>query len=63
MPLSPFVLAAIGFGASNGFTLPELLSLIVAFYFAYGPVKRLGGLGARQRRALRSRSFTSRAST
>ena len=41
------IAAAIGFGASNGFTLPELLSLIVAFYFAYGPVKRLGGVTSR----------------
>lgn len=41
------IAAAIGFGASNGFTLPELLSLIVAFYFAYGPIKRLGGVTSR----------------
>jgi subfamily B ATP-binding cassette protein MsbA len=41
------IAAAIGFGASNGFTLPELLSLIVAFYFAYGPIKRLGNVTTR----------------
>ena len=41
------IAAAIGFGASNGFTLPELLSLIVAFYFAYGPIKRLGNVSSR----------------
>jgi len=41
------IAAAIGFGAMNGFTLPELLSLIVAFYFAYGPVKRLGNVTSR----------------
>jgi subfamily B ATP-binding cassette protein MsbA len=41
------IAAAIGFGAANGFTLPELLSLITAFYFAYGPVKRLGGVTSR----------------
>jgi subfamily B ATP-binding cassette protein MsbA len=41
------IAAAIGFGASNGFTLPELLSLIVAFYFAYGPIKRLGNVTSR----------------
>ena len=41
------IAAAIGFGASSGFTLPELLSLIVAFYFAYGPIKRLGNVTSR----------------
>lgn len=41
------IAAAIGFGAVNGFTLPELLSLIVAFYFAYGPIKRLGNVTSR----------------
>lgn len=41
------IAAAIGFGAAGGFTLPELLSLIVAFYFAYGPVKRLGNVTSR----------------
>ena len=41
------IAAAIWFGAANGFTLPELLSLITAFYFAYGPVKRLGGVTSR----------------
>ncbi len=41
------IAAAIGVGARNGFTLPELLSLIVAFYFAYGPIKRLGGVTSR----------------
>ena len=41
------IAAAIGFGAASGFTLPELLSLIVAFYFAYGPVKRLGNVTSR----------------
>ena len=41
------IAGAIGFGASNGFTLPELLSLIVAFYFAYGPIKRLGNVSSR----------------
>ena len=34
-------------GAMNGFTLAELISLIVAFYFAYGPVKRLGNVASR----------------
>lgn len=41
------IAAAIGFGAAGGFTLPELLSLIVAFYFAYGPIKRLGNVSSR----------------
>jgi subfamily B ATP-binding cassette protein MsbA len=41
------IAAAIGVGAANGFTLNELLSLIVAFYFAYGPVKRLGNVSSR----------------
>ena len=41
------IAAAIGFGAVGGFTLPELLSLIVAFYFAYGPIKRLGNVASR----------------
>ena len=41
------IAAAIAVGAMNGFTLPELLSLIVAFYFAYGPIKRLGGVTSR----------------
>ena len=41
------IAAAIGFGAAGGFTLPELLSLIVAFYFAYGPIKRLGNVTTR----------------
>ena len=41
------IAGAIAFGASNGFTLPELLSLIVAFYFAYGPIKRLGNVSSR----------------
>ena len=41
------IAAAIGVGAANGFTLPELLSLIVAFYFAYGPIKRLGNVSSR----------------
>ena len=41
------IAAAIGFGAAGGFTLPELLSLIVAFYFAYGPIKRLGNVTSR----------------
>jgi subfamily B ATP-binding cassette protein MsbA len=39
--------AAIAVGAMNGFTLAELISLIVAFYFAYGPVKRLGNVASR----------------
>lgn len=39
--------AAIAVGAMNGFTLNELISLIVAFYFAYGPIKRLGGVSSR----------------
>ena len=39
--------AAIAVGAMNGFTLPELISLIVAFYFAYGPIKRLGNVASR----------------
>ena len=38
---------AIAVGAMNGFTLPELISLIVAFYFAYGPIKRLGNVASR----------------
>jgi subfamily B ATP-binding cassette protein MsbA len=41
------IAAAIAVGAMNGFTLPELLSLIVAFYFAYGPIKRLGNVASR----------------
>jgi len=41
------IAAAIGVGAANGFSLPELLSLIVAFYFAYGPIKRLGNVSSR----------------
>ena len=41
------IAAAIAVGAMNGFTLPELLSLIVAFYFAYGPIKRLGNVTSR----------------
>jgi subfamily B ATP-binding cassette protein MsbA len=41
------IAAAIAVGAMNGFTLPELLSLIVAFYFAYGPIKRLGNVSSR----------------
>jgi subfamily B ATP-binding cassette protein MsbA len=39
--------AAIAVGAMNGFTLNELISLIVAFYFAYGPIKRLGNVSSR----------------
>jgi subfamily B ATP-binding cassette protein MsbA len=39
--------AAIAVGAMNGFTLAELISLIVAFYFAYGPIKRLGNVASR----------------
>lgn len=39
--------AAIAVGAVNGFTLHELISLIVAFYFAYGPIKRLGNVASR----------------
>ena len=39
--------AAIGVGAMNGFTMAELSSLIIAFYFAYGPVKRLGNVTTR----------------
>jgi subfamily B ATP-binding cassette protein MsbA len=39
--------AAIGVGAMNGFTMEELISLIVAFYFAYGPIKRLGNVSSR----------------
>ncbi len=41
------IAAAIGIGATSGFTLPELLSIIVAFYFAYGPIKRLGNVTSR----------------
>ena len=41
------IAAAIGVGAANGFSLSELLSLIIAFYFAYGPIKRLGGVSSR----------------
>lgn len=33
---------AIGVGARVGFKFEELLSLITAFYVAYGPIKRLG---------------------
>jgi subfamily B ATP-binding cassette protein MsbA len=33
---------AIGVGASVGFRFEELLSLITAFYMAYGPIKRIG---------------------
>ena len=33
---------AIGVGAKVGFKFEELLSLITAFYVAYGPIKRLG---------------------
>ena len=39
--------AAIAVGAMNGFTMEELISLIVAFYFAYGPIKRLGSVSSR----------------
>jgi subfamily B ATP-binding cassette protein MsbA len=39
--------AAIAVGAMNGFTMEELISLIVAFYFAYGPIKRLGNVSSR----------------
>jgi subfamily B ATP-binding cassette protein MsbA len=39
--------AAIGVGAINGFSMSELISLIVAFYFAYGPIKRLGNVSSR----------------
>ncbi len=39
--------AAIAVGAVNGFTMSELISLIVAFYFAYGPIKRLGNVSSR----------------
>jgi len=38
---------AIGVGAVNGFSMSELISLIVAFYFAYGPIKRLGNVSSR----------------
>lgn len=41
------IAAAVGLSAAGGLTLPELLSLIVAFYFAYGPVKRLGNVTSR----------------
>jgi len=41
------IAAAIAVGAMNDFTLPELISLIVAFYFAYGPIKRLGNVASR----------------
>ena len=33
---------AIGVGASVGFKFEELLSLITAFYMAYGPIKKIG---------------------
>ena len=39
--------AAIAVGAINGFSMSELISLIVAFYFAYGPIKRLGNVSSR----------------
>mgnify|MGYP003336164299 FL=1 len=39
--------AAIAVGAMNGFSMSELVSLIVAFYFAYGPIKRLGNVSSR----------------
>ena len=39
--------AAIAVGAVNGFSMSELISLIVAFYFAYGPIKRLGNVSSR----------------
>ncbi len=39
--------AAIVVGAMNGFSMNELISLIVAFYFAYGPIKRLGNVSSR----------------
>ena len=39
--------AAILVGAMNGFSMSELISLIVAFYFAYGPIKRLGNVSSR----------------
>ncbi|MFZ9991666.1 MAG: ABC transporter ATP-binding protein [Opitutales bacterium] len=41
------IAAAIGFGAVGGFTLPELLARSVAFYFAFGPIKRLGNVASR----------------
>jgi subfamily B ATP-binding cassette protein MsbA len=41
------IAAAIAVGAMNGFTMSELISLIVAFYFAYGPIKRLGNVSSR----------------
>jgi subfamily B ATP-binding cassette protein MsbA len=41
------IAAAIAVGAMNGFTMSELVSLIVAFYFAYGPIKRLGNVSSR----------------
>ncbi len=36
------IAVAIGVGAKVGFKFEELLSLITAFYIAYGPIKRLG---------------------
>ena len=39
--------AAIAVGAMNGFSMSELISLIIAFYFAYGPIKRLGNVTSR----------------
>ncbi len=41
------IAAAIAVGAMNGFSMSELISLIVAFYFAYGPIKRLGNVSSR----------------
>ncbi len=38
---------AIGVGAKVGFKFQELLSLITAFYVAYGPIKRLGYVSSR----------------
>lgn len=36
------IAVAIGVGASVGFKFEELLSLITAFYMAYGPIKKIG---------------------
>ena len=38
---------AIGVGAKVGFKFQELLSLITAFYVAYGPIKRIGYVSSR----------------
>lgn len=48
------IAVAIGVGASIGFTADEIFSLITAFYVAYGPIKRIGGVNNRIAMALPS---------